>query len=149
MNGSQMWHERFLDLATHVANWSKDPHTKVGAVIIGDNRRIVSVGYNGFPSGVDDNQIERYSRPEKYLFTEHAERNAIYNAHLTDASPVNGSIYVTKMTCADCARAIIQCGIKQVHTYKEDNPESRWADSFAAAFEMYKEAQVKITLHIK
>lgn len=144
-----MWHKRFLDLAVHISSWSKDPHTKVGAVIIGDNRRIVSVGYNGFPSGVNDDKIDRYSRPEKYFYTEHAERNAIYNAHLTDASPVNGSIYSTKMTCADCARAIIQCGIKEVHTYKDIKPDSRWTESFAAAFEMYDEAGVKVFLHNK
>lgn len=148
-SSSQMWHKRFLLLAEHIADWSKDIHTQVGAVIVGSNRRIISVGYNGFPSGVDDLKISRYNRPDKYFFTEHAERNAIYNAHFTNASPVGGHIYVTKMTCADCARAIIQCGVKHVHTWEDNTLNSRWKDSFEAAMEMYNEAEVEITLHTK
>lgn len=137
-------------LAEHIAEWSKDPHSQVGAVITGDNRRIISVGYNGFPSGVNDDVMERYERPAKYLFIEHAERNAIYNAHLTQATPLNGTIYITKMPCADCARAIIQCGLKNVHTWDgQFDPTSRWYDSFNAGVTMFEEAGVQLHIHEK
>lgn len=148
--GSQIWHNRFLMLAEHIAEWSKDPRRKVGAVIVDANNRIVSVGYNGFPTGVDDSQMWRYERPQKYLYMEHAERNAVYNAHLTSASPIGGTIYTTFMTCADCARAIIQCGIKNVHTWEDGYDKSSvWYESFNAAFTMFNEADVKVHLHEK
>lgn len=141
------WHNRFMMLAEHIAKWSKDPHRQVGAVIVDANKRIISVGYNGFPTGVDDSQMWRYERPQKYLYTEHAERNAIYNAHLTSASPVGGSIYTTLMTCADCARAIIQCGIKNVYTWEYNVSDSfKYTESFSVANEMFAESDVKLIL---
>lgn len=140
-----IWHIRFMMLAEHVSQWSKDINTQVGSIIVDANKRIVSVGYNGFPSGVDDKKTWRYERPQKYLYTEHAERNAIYNAHLTNASPIGGTLYTTKMSCADCARAIIQCRIKNVYTWKTDISENKkWEDSFKAAIEMFQEADVKL-----
>ena len=76
------WNSRFMDLARLVAGWSKDTSTKVGCVIIGPDKEIRSTGYNGFPRGVDDTIPAGHERPAKYDFTEHAERNAIYNASL-------------------------------------------------------------------
>jgi dCMP deaminase len=77
---SQKWHNRFLDLAKFISGWSKDPSTKVGAVIVDKNKRIVSVGYNGFPKDVkDDNRL--YDRESKYLIIIHAEINAILFAN--------------------------------------------------------------------
>jgi dCMP deaminase len=138
------WDLRFLHLAEHIKTWSKDPHTQVGAVIVDSTNRIVSIGYNGFPSEVDDDKTWRYERPQKYLYTEHAERNAIYNAHRTNASPIGGTIYTTLMTCADCARAIIQCGIKKVCTWEFNKVPERYTESFAAALEMFDEADVNV-----
>lgn len=105
------WNLRFLDMADFVASWSKDPSTKVGAVITDEQKRIVSVGYNGFPRGVDDDE-ERYNdRPTKYKMVCHAERNALDNAPLA----VDGcTMYVSLMPCAECAKSIIQKGIKQI-----------------------------------
>ena len=78
------WDQRFLDLAEHIAQWSKDPRTKVGAVIVDEKKRVVSVGYNGFPRGVDDNPDRYEDRTAKLLFVAHAERNALDNAPLMD-----------------------------------------------------------------
>lgn len=106
------WDRRYLALADYISQWSEDRSTKVGAVIVGPNNRVVSVGYNGFPSGVED-KPERHERPEKYQYTEHAERNAIYNAKMV---PEGSTLYLNweLFPCADCTRAIIQSGIKRV-----------------------------------
>lgn len=106
------WDSRYLLLAEHISTWSEDQSTKVGAVIVNPNNRIVSVGYNGFPSGVED-KPERHERPAKYLYTEHAERNAIFNAR---SVPEGSTLYLnwSLCPCADCTRAIIQSGIKRV-----------------------------------
>jgi dCMP deaminase len=105
------WNLRFLDMADFVASWSKDPSTKVGAVITDEHKRIVSVGYNGFPRGVSDDE-ERYNdRPLKYKLVCHAERNALDNAPLS----VDGcTMFVSLMPCAECAKSMIQKGIKKV-----------------------------------
>ncbi|MCW8836697.1 MAG: CMP deaminase, partial [Rhodospirillales bacterium] len=77
---SDKWHVRFLQLAHQIASWSKDRSTKVGAVLVRPDRTPAPYGYNGFPRQVDDDIDDRHSRPDKYDWTEHAERNAIYNA---------------------------------------------------------------------
>jgi dCMP deaminase len=70
------WDARYLDLARHVAKWSKDPSTQVGAVVVGKDRRKIAVGYNGFPRGIaDDNRL--FDREVKYTLIQHAERNVI------------------------------------------------------------------------
>lgn len=108
------WDLRFLELADHIAQWSKDPRTKVGAVIVDEKKRVVSVGYNGFPRGVDDS-VDRYEdRPTKHLFVAHAERNALDNAPLN----VEGcTIYSPLLPCNECAKSIIQKGISRVVSY--------------------------------
>ncbi len=116
------WHIRFIELAKHIASWSKDRSTKVGAVAIGPNREICSVGYNGFPRGVDDDIEERHERPAKYSWTEHSERNCIYNASRIGVSLDGCELYCTHFPCPDCARGIIQSGITTVF-YPEDSSE--------------------------
>ena len=108
------WDIRFLDLAAHVAGWSKDPNTKVGAVIVNDQKQILSVGYNGFPRGVED-RVSRYEdRATKLLFVAHAERNALDNAY-TDVR--GATLYSTLCPCNECAKSIVQKGIKRVVSY--------------------------------
>lgn len=108
---SDKWISRFLNMADNVSSWSKDPSTKVGAVIVDDRKRIISVGYNGFPRGINDS-TERYNdRPLKYSFVSHAERNALDNA---DVPLKDTTMFVTLMPCSDCAKGIIQRGIKTV-----------------------------------
>ena len=108
------WDERFLNLAEHVSQWSKDPRTKVGAVIVDQKKRVISLGYNGFPRGVEDTP-ERYDdRPTKHLFVAHAERNALDNSPMS----VEGcTLYVPLMPCSECAKSIIQRGIARVVSY--------------------------------
>ncbi len=143
---SEKWHKRFMEVAELVKTWSKDPSTKVGAVVVGPDREIRSTGYNGLVRGVDDNKPERMERPTKYDFFEHAERNAVYNACLIGASLKGCVIYVTAMPCPDCARAIIQSGIKMVVTRKvtidEKSPANTWRDKLAYSEEMFKEAGI-------
>jgi len=141
------WNYRFLELAELIASWSKDTSTKTGAVIIGPDKEIRATGYNGLVRKVDDNIPERMERPTKYDFFEHAERNAIYNACLTGTSLKNCTIYCTLTPCTDCARAIIQTGIKAVVTYeykpKADDPKNTWRDKLNYSAQMFKEAGVE------
>lgn len=143
----EKWDERFLQVAALVASWSKDRSTKVGAVIVGPSRDIRSVGYNGFPRGIDDEVEVRHTRPIKYKWTEHAERNAIYNAAASNI-PINGcTIYLTWYPCADCARAIIQSGIDTVVCAKApDNSNPVFIEDFKVTAEMFDEAGITVVL---
>ncbi len=97
-----------------VAARSKDPNTKLGCVIVGPAHEIRTTGYNSFPRGIRDDVPERLVRPTKYLWIEHAERNAICNAARC-GTPLDGcTLYVEIMPCMDCARAIVQAGIREV-----------------------------------
>lgn len=102
-----------MALAEHVSQWSKDPSTKVGAVIVNDRRIVVAIGYNGFPRGVSDDP-ERYAdRPTKYSFVVHAEMNAILNA----TEDVRGcTLYVTLAPCNECTKLVVQSGIGTIVT---------------------------------
>ena len=135
-----------MEVAKLVSTWSKDPSTKVGAIVVGPDREIRSTGYNGLVRGVDDDIPERLERPTKYDFFEHAERNAVYNACLIGASLKGCVIYVTAMPCPDCARAIIQSGIKMVVTHKVEfdanTPSDTWRDKLVYSEQMFKEASV-------
>lgn len=103
-------------MAEYVSTKSKDKSTKVGAVIVGPNNEVLSVGWNGFPRGVNDDVEERHERPAKYEWTEHGERNAIYNAARHGIRLDGTTLYTTHDPCADCARAIVQSGIRHVVT---------------------------------
>lgn len=141
-----MWEQRFLELANNISLWSKDRSTKVGAVIISCNKEPVSFGYNGFPPGVNEDDNSRHERPTKYLYTTHAELNAILQA---DRNRLVGStIFVTHFPCADCARAIIKSGITKVVYNNENGPgtgplSERFKDSFAATIEMFNEVNIE------
>jgi dCMP deaminase len=108
------WDEYYLSICEVVARRSKDPNTQVGCVIAGPAREIRSTGYNSFPRGIRDDVSERFERPTKYLWIEHAERNAICNAARSGTSTDMCTIYVEIMPCMDCARAIVQAGIREV-----------------------------------
>ena len=134
------WHNRFLDLADHIGGWSKDPSTKVGAVIVRPDRTIVSVGYNGFPRNVRD-EPHRYEKREiKYQMVVHAEMNAILTA---GQSLQHCTLYVSPLQpCPQCAAAIIQSGMWRVVT-RESNRED-WKERFEVTCQMFKEARVKL-----
>mgnify|MGYP000094052742 FL=1 len=142
-----MNHRRFLELAIHVAQWSKDPSTKVGCVIVNPNRVVVGMGFNGFPRGVEDT-VERYeNRPLKYRMVQHAEANAIFNA----TTSVQGcTAYVTHPPCCNCGGALIQAGIIGVHTFEaEPGIAERFAESFATTEMMFQESRVGFWKHAK
>jgi dCMP deaminase len=133
------WHERFLTLAEHIAQWSKDPSTKVGAVIVDPQRRIVSTGYNGAPQSVSD--VADVPRERKLMRTLHAEANAILFAKrdLTGCT-----IYVTHHPCAHCAAMIIQAGITTVEfRAAEFGSGDHWNGSMYEAQLMMTEGGVK------
>lgn len=140
------WNEYFMTLARLVATKSKDESVKVGAVIVGPDHEIRSTGYNGFCRGVNEAKPERWERPAKYKWVEHAERNAIYNAARM-GTPLQGcTMYIESPPCADCGRAIIQAGIKSI-VVTTNNPFSNradWAESIAFATSMLNEAGVTI-----
>jgi dCMP deaminase len=142
------WNMWFLQGVYWIASKSKDPKTKIGAIIVKDNR-IISTGYNGMPHGIDDNITWRHDRPEKYRWFEHAERNAIYSAAKHGIGTQNASLYTNAMPCADCARGIIQSGIKQVYIHKQfsDLTESiirdQWKGHSIVTKSMFNESEVK------
>lgn len=115
------WDEYFMGIATLSALRSKDPSTQVGACIVDKDNKVVSIGYNGMPRGVSDRQIpwgHGEGLESKYLYVCHAEFNAILNTR--DGAALKGCrIYVTLFPCNECAKAIIQTGIKEV-IYLED-----------------------------
>lgn len=140
------WDEYYLNMLELMASKSKDKSTKVGVIIVGPDNEIRSTGFNSFPRGINDDLEERQLRPAKYLYIEHGERNAIYNAARVGV-PLNGCrIYMDKMPCADCSRAIIQCGINKIIIKENSDNNSfneRWKDSFDASVKMLKEAGVE------
>ena len=138
------WDKKFKDLAELIASWSKDRSHKVGAVVVNKRNSELSHGYNGFPRGIDDTIDKRHERPDKYYWTEHAERNAFYHAAYEGISLRDGTIYVTLFPCADCARGIIQCGIDRVVAPRPNFDHHQYGESFKVSVEMLDEAGVKV-----
>ena len=114
MSAVPNWDQYFLEICRVVKQRSKDPSTQIGAVIVGPAHEIRSTGYNSLPRGVRDDVPERLQRPTKYLWIEHAERNAIYNAARCGTSTEGCSLYTELYPCMDCARAIVQAGIVEI-----------------------------------
>jgi len=132
-----MWDEFYIAMAEGVASKSKDPSTKVGAVIVDDRHNMVGMGYNGFPRGVaDDERLD--DRETKYPRIVHAEANAIVNAA---KSCVGCTLYCTLFPCASCAGLIINAGITEVVAPRET--VARWREDQGVAAEMFKEAGVR------
>jgi len=128
-------------MAKLISEWSKDPSTKVGAVIVDSNRRVVSTGYNGFARGVSDMAERMEDRDVKYRMILHAEENAIM---FSKRDLTGCSLYVTSLPpCSHCAALIIQSGIKRVYTKKQEIPE-RWKESFELTSTMFSEAGVEL-----
>ena len=131
-----------LGMAEHVAKLSKDPSTKVGAVIFDPKRRIVSAGYNGFARGVKDSEGRLLDRDKKLKLTLHAEKNAILFA----TAPLDGcTIVVTHPCCAQCAAQVIQSGIKNV-VWRRPSAEfvARWKEDMILTLMQFSEAGVEV-----
>lgn len=138
--------EKYLQLASYNAElFSKDPHTKVGAIILtSDFSRILATGINGFPRKFDDSIPERWERPMKYNYASHAEQNSVCNAART-GTPLDGSvIIVTMFPCMNCTKSIIQAGITKVYAPKPNFEDIRWGNEFKVSVEMFEEVGVEI-----
>jgi len=142
------WDELFMSMVFLVAMKSKDNNTHVGAVIVDDKHRIISLGYNGLPRNVNDNIKERQISPEKYFWFEHAESNSILN---TSENLEGCVMYTNGIPCADCARKIVQKGLSKVVVHKEWNTgnKTKWLESCARSKQMFKEAGIKLRYYHK
>jgi dCMP deaminase len=143
------WDKRFLGLCVHLSAWSEERGRRVGSVIVGDGNVILSTGYNGLPrrvSALPDNRHDR-AAGEKYLWFEHAERNAIYNAARIGVPLAGARIYSNLFPCADCTRAIIQSGIVELICYQPPEGDANFGRSMSVAMQLLEETGVKVTLY--
>lgn len=137
------WTKRYLQLAREVASWSKDPSRKIGAVAVGSKGQILSQGYNGFPRGISDDETRLNDRETKYKYVVHAEMNVIYNATFSGVSLDGASLYVYGLpVCSECAKGIIQVGIKDVHIFIDQDIHVSWLESWDRTKSMFEEAGV-------
>ena len=138
------WDQRFLNLAKHISEWSKDPSTKVGCVVVGPDREIRSTGFNGLPRGIEDNDERLNNREIKYPLICHAEENAIMHAARIGISLKDCTAYVTWPPCTRCARSLIQAGVSTIIYPKEIEIPDRWMEDFNLSLNMLKEAKINI-----
>ncbi|MDX1979035.1 MAG: deaminase [Bryobacteraceae bacterium] len=144
------WDEYYLQICRMVGARSKDPNTKLGCIIVGPAREIRTTGYNSFPRHIRDDVPERLVRPEKYLWIEHAERNAIYNAARCGTQLEGCTLYVEIMPCMDCARAIVQAGIIEVvvsATRMAEYSSDYYDTHFRKVETLFSEARVRWRQH--
>lgn len=153
-SSERRWHEYFFAIIDVIRTKSKDPNTQFGCIVVSKDHDTLSTGYNSFPRGINDNIPARKIRPEKYLYFEHSERNAIYGAARNGTSLLGSTLYTQGVPCTDCSRAIIQSGIKRVYyskkfwrdfSAKQDKTKNNsWFFNTKKSLEMLKEAGVKI-----
>jgi dCMP deaminase len=138
------WDEYFMGIALLSAKRSKDPSTQVGACIVDDDNKVVSIGYNGMPKGLDETQLswnKNEGLDSKYLYVCHAEMNAILNTR--NGSALKGCrVYVTLFPCNECAKALIQVGIKEIIYL-----DNKYCDQIStqASKKMFNLAGIKLT----
>jgi dCMP deaminase len=139
---SPTWKQRFLRLAVEVSTWSKDPKGGVGAVLVDARKRVIGLGFNGFPDRIADEEMLLTDQTRKLPRMIHAEMNAVLNA----TRSVHGAAMFTTLTpCAECAKLIIQAGVEAI--YRQPHPEHRhakWAESFAIADQIFAEAGLRV-----
>jgi dCMP deaminase len=145
MLSSNKWDIRFLELAKHISSWSKDPSTKVGAVLVNDLKQVVGMGYNGFARGVEDTDERLNKREIKYQLVVHAEVNAVIQA----GKEARGSVlyvypaFAIPPICNECCKVAIQAGVQGIVGYTPDEDDTRakrWKESIDIARAMWVEA---------
>lgn len=150
------WDEYFMGVAILSTYRSKDPNTQVGACIVNDENKIVSIGYNGTPRGLNDNEMPWNREGDfinsKYAYVCHSELNAILNYN---GSLKGTRIYVTLFPCNECAKAIVQAGIKEIIylSDKYDGTESnivskKILDTVGIKYRKYESTNKKITIEL-
>lgn len=151
---SDRWHDHFLTLAVEYARMSKDPNTRVGSVIVGPDREVVSTGFNGFPRGICDTPERLNDRDEKLRLVIHAELNAIINAARVGVSVKGCTLYLAATDnsgmvwggppCTRCTVHVIQAGIKSIVSRPIKAVPSRWHEDLAEARKLLEEAGVAL-----
>ena len=147
------WSEYFVNMADVVRQKSKDPSSKIGALIVGTDHEIISSGFNGFPRGIrevslDQSELlDRWERPIKYQYVCHAERNAIYNAARVGHRLKGCSLYLVGfgppcVPCTECTKAVIQSGITAVYGYAFKPAPDNWKDDLDFSLALLREAGV-------
>lgn len=143
---NEKWVNRFMGLAREVSTWSKDPSSQLGAVAVNDDRQILSIGYNGFPRGMNDSDYLYADRESKYPRVVHAEMNVIYNATYNGISLKDSTVFVYGLLiCSECAKGLIQVGVKQVYMKCINNPE-KWKEEFKKSQDYFSESNIKYTI---
>jgi dCMP deaminase len=138
MTSLSKWDTRFLEMSQHISDWSKDPGTKVGAVIVNPDGKIMSTGYNGLPKGMDDRRL--HDRDFKLRHVVHAEMNAIFNS---DTHVRGCTLYISHPPCPECAKLIRAAGIMNVFWIHDEEFAKRWGSD--AAESVFEEAGVTFT----
>ena len=140
---SNKWNKRYLSLAEQISTWSKDPSRQIGCVAVGDKGQVLAQGYNGFPRGIEDSPEIYNNRELKYKYIVHAEMNTIFNASYNGVSLDGATLYVHGLPCcSDCAKGIVQVGIKQIFMNKQDVPDT-WQTSWDLSQSMFDAAGIK------
>jgi len=154
------WDEWFMRMVYLVAKKSKDTRTKIGSVVVNDDHRIISVGYNGFPVGVNDNIKVRYERPIKYHYFAHSEANSIFSAARIGISLNKSFLYTQGIPCTECTKAIIQAGITKVIVHEQwienerkirnyNDSSSKWKNHNEISIEMFRESEITLLSYNK
>lgn len=143
------WDELFIRQAYIIASKSKDESSQIGSVLVRD-RVCLGSGFNGFPKRVNDFVAARYKRPHKLYFTEHSERNAIYQCARLGIATSKATLFTLGCPCDSCARAIIQSEIREVVLHREWEDaagkefKERWGDGQEATRQMFAEADINV-----
>lgn len=142
---TESWNRKYVNLAKEVSTWSKDPSRHIGAVAVSQKGQVLATGYNGFPRGMFDT-TERYSdRALKYKYIVHAEMNCIYNATYNGVSLDGSSLFVWGLPpCSECAKGIIQVGIKTVYWSTDMEVPPQWLTSLETTQKMFNETDVEL-----
>lgn len=146
---SEKWDRRFLEMAKQISTWSKDPSTKVGAVLVNPLGHMVGMGFNGFPAGVQDHDARYADRDTKLGLVVHAEVNAILQAghRARGATLYVYPSFMLPPICGECCKVAITAGVAGIVGYKpnlNDERVKRWADSISVARTMWEEAGLPI-----
>ena len=139
------WDLTFLNIAEIFSKKSEDWSTKVGAVLVDRDNNVRALGYNGLPRKIK-NTYQRQQKPYKYNYFVHAEINVIVAAARSGIATNNCKLYITHFPCADCAKAIIQAGIKEIVVNSPSMPK-RWVDSIKHSIIMFRESGVVIKIY--
>lgn len=146
------WDQYFMTMAYLVSMKSKDPSTRVGAVIVTKDNQVVATGYNGFPRGIEDSEDRYINKAYKYLAINHAEENAILQCARNGVSAYGCRLYVPWIPCSRCAKLIIQSGITEViydsrfPGNKQENQSDEWRQSVIISQELLLEANVNLRI---